>query len=178
MARPLGNGRFHNTHRISAVFPYLPPPDAEDALDSITDCKRIVVMDEVKLRRNRALITSLAVQNGFDAVLFTEDVQTAYSSYMYRYSNGLLFDIPLGRVRSWPDDLENVLKARGFTCVAMALRKETLELDDPKLKSCERIALLLGREDTGLTEEVIDGCDYTVKIPGTCQPRPGTCQPV
>ena len=74
MASPLGNGRFHNTHRISAVFPYPPLPDAEDVLDSITDCKRIVVMDEVKLRENRALITSLAVQNGFDAVLFTEDV--------------------------------------------------------------------------------------------------------
>ena len=47
----------------------------------------------------------------------------------------------------------------------MALKDDTLSIDDPRLRSVERLALVLGSEGDGLTDDAIAGCDYTVKIP-------------
>ena len=37
--------------------------------------------------------------------------------------------------------------------------------DDPVLKSCERLAIVLGTEGDGLSKATIAACDYAVKIP-------------
>lgn len=47
----------------------------------------------------------------------------------------------------------------------MALRHDTLELGDERLKAEERLAIVLGTEGTGLHAETIAACDHTVKIP-------------
>ena len=48
---------------------------------------------------------------------------------------------------------------------AMALRNDTVNIDDPGLMSEERLAIVLGTEGDGLCEDTIANCDYTVKIP-------------
>ena len=53
----------------------------------------------------------------------------------------------------------------GFFTVAMALRNDTLDINDKLLKDKERIAIILGSEGPGLKEETINACDATVKIP-------------
>lgn len=53
----------------------------------------------------------------------------------------------------------------GFTTAAMALRKDNVSIDDPKLKAVDRLALIMGTEGDGLPETVIDAADYVVKIP-------------
>ena len=53
----------------------------------------------------------------------------------------------------------------GFACAAMALRKDTVRIDDVKLRSEKKLAVILGTEGTGLKESTIDRCDYTIKIP-------------
>ena len=53
----------------------------------------------------------------------------------------------------------------GFTTAAMALRKDNISIDDPKLKAVDRLALIMGTEGDGLPETVIDAADYVVKIP-------------
>jgi len=57
------------------------------------------------------------------------------------------------------------LKAAGFKTVAMALKDDSLSVDDPILAAQERLAVILGSEGDGLADVTIDGCDYTVKIP-------------
>lgn len=47
----------------------------------------------------------------------------------------------------------------------MALRRDTLPLDDPALKAVEKLAVVLGTEGDGLADGTIAGCDYTVRIP-------------
>ena len=47
----------------------------------------------------------------------------------------------------------------------MALREDSVSLEDPRLRSEEKLALLLGTEGDGLTADTIAGCDYTVRIP-------------
>lgn len=60
--------------------------------------------------------------------------------------------------------MEN-LRQLGFRTAAMALRKDTVSIDDPRLSQEEKLAVIVGTEGDGLLEETIDACDYTIKIP-------------
>ena len=57
------------------------------------------------------------------------------------------------------------LQEMGFTTAAMALRKDNISIDDPKLKQTKRLALIMGTEGDGLPEAIIDAADLVVKIP-------------
>ena len=57
------------------------------------------------------------------------------------------------------------LKEQGFWTVAMALRKDTIQISDPALKAREKMAVLMGSEGYGLSETTIDAADDTVCIP-------------
>ena len=48
---------------------------------------------------------------------------------------------------------------------AMALREDSLSIDDPRLSAEERLAIVLGSEGDGLSDTTIAACDYTVRIP-------------
>ncbi len=47
----------------------------------------------------------------------------------------------------------------------MALQEDSLRLDDPRLKTCEKLAVVLGTEGDGLSDGTLADCDYTVMIP-------------
>lgn len=53
----------------------------------------------------------------------------------------------------------------GFKTVAMALRDDSISLEDPGLQTQERLAIVLGTEGDGLAPDTIADCDYTVRIP-------------
>lgn len=57
------------------------------------------------------------------------------------------------------------LKAMGYKTAAMALKEDSVSIDDPGLLSEEKLAVILGTEGDGLASATIDGCDYTVMIP-------------
>ena len=57
------------------------------------------------------------------------------------------------------------LKNHGFHTVSMALRCDSVSIDDPKLSSKQKLAVILGSEGEGLLDETIDNCDDTVCIP-------------
>ena len=47
----------------------------------------------------------------------------------------------------------------------MALREDSLRLDAPELRACEKLAVVLGTEGDGLASNTIAHCDWTVMIP-------------
>lgn len=59
----------------------------------------------------------------------------------------------------------SLLKKLGFKTAAMALREDSVSVDDPNLMGEEKLAIVLGSEGDGLTNDTIASCDYTVKIP-------------
>lgn len=66
---------------------------------------------------------------------------------------------------AWPQHGISKLRRLGFYIVAMALRHDTLPIDDPVLAGKEKLAVILGNEGAGLSDETISLCDATVKIP-------------
>ena len=57
------------------------------------------------------------------------------------------------------------LREMGFRTVAMALKENSVNIDDPNLMAEEKLAIVMGTEGDGLAEETITNCDYTVRIP-------------
>ena len=57
------------------------------------------------------------------------------------------------------------LHENGFKTVAMALKDDSISIDDRKLMEEEKLAIIMGTEAFGLAQETIDKSDYTVMIP-------------
>lgn len=66
---------------------------------------------------------------------------------------------------SWTQGGMDLLHEYGFKTVAMALRNDSVRIDDKKLHAEEKLAIILGTEGDGLAAETMADCDYTVKIP-------------
>ena len=49
----------------------------------------------------------------------------------------------------------------------MALKEDTVNINNSQLMAEEKLAVILGTEGDGLADCTISGCDYTVKIPMT-----------
>ena len=62
------------------------------------------------------------------------------------------------------DDFD-ILKEYGYKTAAMALSDDSISVSDERLRNEERLAVIMGNEGFGLPREIIDKCDYVVKIP-------------
>lgn len=125
---------------------------------------RLAILEHVVNPTNVGAIIRSAAALGMDGVLLTPDCSDPLYRRAIRVSMGTVFQIPWAFFSEDVDWME-FLKTMGFRTVAMALRRDTVAIDDPKLLSEERLAIILGTEGEGLEEETIDLCDYTVKIP-------------
>lgn len=135
------------------------------ALPSVEEiCKnarRIAVLEDVVNPTNVGAIIRSAAALGIEAVLLTQNCSDPLYRRAIRVSMGTVFQVPW---TFWNGDLAQ-LKQLGFKTVAMALREDTLSLDDPILSAQDKLAIILGTEGEGLANSTIEGCDYTVCIP-------------
>ncbi len=133
------------------------------SLDTVLQgARRIAVLEDVMNPTNLGAIFRSAAALGMDAVLLTPGSTDPLYRRCCRVSMGTVFQVPWAFLEpDWQKDLQ----ARGFRLAALALREDTLSVDDPRLAREDKLALVLGTEGEGLAEQTIAGCDYTVKIP-------------
>lgn len=127
---------------------------------------RIAVLENVMNPTNIGAIFRSAAGLGMDAVLLTHGCSDPLYRRASRVSMGTVFQIPWTFIDGdWSKDGMDRLKAMGFRSVAMALKKDSVSIDDPQLMRKDKLALVLGTEGDGLAKETIANCDYTVMIP-------------
>ena len=130
--------------------------------------RRIAVLESVVNPTNVGAIFRSAAALNMDGILLTSDCSDPLYRRSLRVSMGTAFQIPwtyFDKQITWPMEGQAFLKAQGFQTVAMALREDTVNIDDPGLHKEEKLAIVLGTEGEGLTSQTIASCDYTVKIP-------------
>ena len=139
-----------------------PQPRSVEAL--CRDARRVAVLEGIVDSTNIGAIFRGAAALGMDAVLLT----TAGSDPLYRrasrVSMGNVFLIPWTYLPE-SGDWTQLLRDLGFRTVAMALRNDSVRLDDPRLAAEEKLAIVMGTEGDGLASSTIASCDYTVRIP-------------
>ena len=153
---------FHLTRGILCAMRRLPLPTAEAVC---ANARRIAVLENVMNPTNLGAIFRCAAGLGIDAVLLTAAGSDPLYRRASRVSMGNVFLIPWAYLPEgdWP----SLLHDWGFTTAAMALRQDSLRLDDPLLARAEKLAVVLGTEGDGLAPDTIAHCDHTVMIPMT-----------
>lgn len=152
---------YHLTRGVLCAMRRPPLPAVSDV---VKNAKRVVVLDNVQNPTNVGAILRSAAALGMDAVLLTPGCSDPLYRRAARVSMGTVFQIPwtfFPEGKPWYEQLREL----GFKSAALALKDDTLSIDDPRLLAEERLAVVLGSEGDGLSDDSIDGCDYTVKIP-------------
>ena len=135
-------------------------PVLPDAADICRSARRVAVLEGLADPTNVGAIFRSAAALGFDAVLITKTCCDPLYRRAVRVSMGTVFQIPWTRIDSAAE-----LKALGFKTAAMALTDNSVSIDDPALCSEKKLAVIIGNEGRGLSEETVLNSDYAVKIP-------------
>lgn len=144
-----------------------PPLPAVETL--CAHARRVAVLEGIVDPTNVGAAFRSAAALGIDAVLVTPTCCDPLYRRAVRVSMGTVFQVPWTRIgdspEQWPHPGLERLRELGFRTAAMALREDSLSIDDPRLGREEKLAIVLGTEGDGLADHTIAGCDYTVRIP-------------
>ena len=137
--------------------------------DVCGSARRIAVLEDIMNPTNLGAVFRSAAALGMDAVLLTPACTDPLYRRCVRVSMGTVFQVPWAYVsddlNDWPGPGMDRLRAMGFRTAAMALRDDSLSVDDPAVLASERLAVVLGTEGDGLRDGTIAACDWTVRIP-------------
>ncbi len=164
-------------------------PTLPSVEDVVKGARRIAVLENITNHTNVGAIFRSAAALGVDAVLVTPECYDPFYRRAVRVSMGTVFQIPWTRIGppegdgekhrgnrhhdskekggkgAWAHEGIPFLHSLGFKTAAFALSPHSCSLDDPRLASEERLALVFGTEGDGLAPETLARCDYTVRIP-------------
>jgi len=132
------------------------------------NARRIAVLENVVNPTNVGAIFRSAAALHMDAVLLTPGCSNPLYRRAMRVSMGTVFQVPwtiFPEKEKWPEDGMACLQKLGFKTAAMALRDDSVSIDDAGLMAEDKLAVVLGTEGDGLGGTTIADCDYTVKIP-------------
>ncbi|MDO5558434.1 MAG: RNA methyltransferase [Oscillospiraceae bacterium] len=133
------------------------------------NARRIAVLENIADSTNVGAIIRSAAALNIDAVLVTPSCCDPLCRRAVRVSMGTVFQIPWTHIgddaSGWPHEGIERLRNLGFKTAAMALSDDSVSIDDPDLMAEDRLAVIFGTEGTGLCQETIAECDYTVRIP-------------
>lgn len=138
-------------------------PEASSILDASAPRSRIAVLENIVNPTNVGAVFRSAAAFNIDAVLLTEGTCDPLERRAMRVGMGTMFQLPWTFIGK--EDVCGTLRSLGYKTAALALVDDSLTLDNPVLKDEPRLAVLIGNEGNGLTEETISGADYKVIIP-------------
>ncbi len=142
-------------HKLKCGQPFPLPAEIS------AEASRVCVIDGVTDTTNIGAIFRSAAALGIDAVLLTNTSCDPFNRRSVRVSMGSVFLV----LWTWIDDPVADLRELGFKAVALALTDRSGSIEDPVLAAEPRLALILGTEGDGLAHRVIQGSDYTARIP-------------
>lgn len=128
---------------------------------------RIAVLESVVNPANIGAIFRSAAALGIDGVIVTSDSADPFYRRSSRVAMGTVFQVPWTYVdaKTWQHAGIDLLHQAGYQTAAMALRHNTVSIDDLKLTAVDRLAIIMGSEGPGLKEATIEQSDFTIKIP-------------
>ena len=132
----------------------------ETVLPQELDGKCYMVLDGVQDPGNVGTIWRTADAFGCDGLVLLPGCADPYSPKTVRASMGAVF-----RSAVWtatPAEMKAVLEKSGIPLYGAALRDDTL---DARNVDYSRAALAIGSEGRGLSEEMLQLCDKTIRIP-------------
>lgn len=159
MAKVVG---FHLNRGVLAVADRAAPPALGELIQT---SRRLAVLEGIGDHENLGALFRNAAALGVDGVLLGAGCSDPLYRRSVRVSMGHVLRVPFVDLRSWPGDVK-LLRDNGFRIAALTPRATATPLAEAGLDQ-GRVALLLGSEGPGLTEDAMDAADLTLRIPMT-----------
>ena len=149
---------------------------------------KIAVLENVVNPTNIGAIIRSAAALNIEAILLTDGCCDPLYRRAIRVSMGTIFQIPwtfinnstvsdisngtstsdspnMSGISSTSDHYIDLLHSLGYKTAAMALKEDSVDIDDETLNKEKKIAIILGTEGDGLCDTTIRKSDYTICIP-------------
>lgn len=152
---------FHVHRGALASFGRLPLRSAAEVL---AGASRVVVLEAVTNHTNLGAVFRSAAALGMEAVLLSPTSCDPLYRRCVRVSMGQVFAVPYAFLDRWPQGIDD-LRAAGFQVLALTPDRAATDLGELVVEPQDRIALVLGAEGPGLTDDVLAASDLRVRIP-------------
>ncbi|MBP2474992.1 tRNA G18 (ribose-2'-O)-methylase SpoU [Crossiella equi] len=151
---------FHLNRGVLASADRAPMPTLPELA---TTARTLAVLEGVGDHENLGSIFRNAAALGVDGVVLGPGCSDPLYRRSVRVSMGHVLRVPFTSLEPWPEGLKT-LRDNGFRIAALTPRAGSRPLREA-VAGVDRVALLLGSEGPGLTEEAIEAADLPVRIP-------------
>ena len=134
-------------------------------LDQVRPGGRYLALERVQDPGNVGTLLRSAAAFGFDGVLLSEGCASPFAPKTLRASMGAAVRVPVMEVGAMPAAIAQ-LRDKGLCCLAAALY-QSQPLSAAPQSPAGGLCVVVGSEGQGLTQETIDACSGTVRIPMT-----------
>jgi tRNA G18 (ribose-2'-O)-methylase SpoU len=150
---------FHLNRGVLAVANRPAELSADEVLDG---ARTVAVLEGVNDHENLGSMFRNAAGLGAEAILFGDRCADPLYRRAVRVSMGHVLRVPFAQLPQWPGGLDILRRAR-FQIIALTPNPAAVNLATAMTGA--RVALLLGAEGAGLTEEAMRASDIRARIP-------------
>ena len=139
-------------------------PAPRSTRDVLAGARTAIVTEGVNNPTNMGVMVRTAAALGVDALLVDPSSCDPFARRTCRVSMGAVFAVPHARLDPFPRGLAPLGEA-GFVTVGLTPDPGAEPLDRLVVAAGDRVALLLGAEEPGLSDETLAHADRRVAIP-------------
>jgi tRNA G18 (ribose-2'-O)-methylase SpoU len=153
-----------NMHRGCLAVAERPPSSSMEAV--VPSAAFVAVLERVVDTDNIGAVFRNAEAFGLEAVLLSPGCGDPFYRKAIRTSSGATLTVPFAAAAPWPRALHE-LRAAGFVTVALTPDHDAMAIGTfvGTAAARGRVAVLLGTEGDGLTDEALAATDVRVRIP-------------
>ena len=137
------------------------PETGASALDSLDADDNILVLDRIQDPGNMGTLIRTSVAAGYKAIIASKGTADIYSNKVLRATVGTVFEIPVIYAKG-QSELISLLKGSGKRIAVTEVDKGVPYYETDLSKG---IALVIGNEGAGVSDELIELADIRVTIP-------------
>jgi len=144
------------------IILFIPDYKYKDLDDVLTDeASFFVLLDHIEDPHNLGAIVRTCEAAGVDAIIMPKDRQVQVNATVMKTSVGTLENVDIVTVSNLNNTISE-LKKNGFWVVGTALEDS---VDYRSIDYSSKIALVIGNENSGMSNLVKKSCDFIAKIP-------------
>lgn len=144
------------------IILFIPDYKYKDLDDVLTDeSSFFVLLDHIEDPHNLGAIVRTCEAAGVDAIIMPKDRQVQVNATVMKTSVGTLENVDIVTVSNLNNTISE-LKKNGFWVVGTALEDS---VDYRSIDYSSKIALVIGNENSGMSNLVKKSCDFIAKIP-------------
>lgn len=144
------------------IILFIPDYKYKDLDDVLTDeASFFVLLDHIEDPHNLGAIVRTCEAAGVDAIVMPRDRQVQVNATVMKTSVGTLENVDIVTVSNLNNTISE-LKKNGFWVVGTALEDS---VDYRSIDYSSKIALVIGNENSGMSNLVKKSCDFIAKIP-------------